>query len=145
MPRRRTVSVESPVQCTVCGGQHVLHGVAELVRQPIAFGGGGDQPDDAPTRAPWTVTLTCPRWEKPFEGSVLVPAHTRAESGLGTSIGDSPRVARYLRRRLQSRPRASLMPMVPRAVAPVRFATRDRRCGETWTRIPPSPPSVSPG
>lgn len=37
--------------------------------------GGGDQPDDAPTAAPWTVTLTCPRQDKPFEGPVLVPAH----------------------------------------------------------------------
>jgi hypothetical protein len=53
----------------------VLHGVAELVRQRIAFGGGGDQPDDAPTGAPWRVTLTCPRQERPFEGSVLIPAH----------------------------------------------------------------------
>jgi hypothetical protein len=75
MPRRRTVLVESPVQCTVCGGQHVLHGIAELVRQRIAFGGGGDQPDDAPTGAPWRVTITCPRQERSFESTVLVPAN----------------------------------------------------------------------
>jgi len=75
MPQKRTVPVESPVQCTVCSGQHVVHGVAELVRQRIAFGGGGDQPDDAPTGAPWRVTLTCPRQQKSFEGSVLVPAN----------------------------------------------------------------------
>jgi hypothetical protein len=53
----------------------VLHGVAELVRQRIAFGGGGDGPDDALTGAPWSVTLMCPRLERPFEGSVLIPAH----------------------------------------------------------------------
>lgn len=75
MTRKRTVPMESPVQCTVCGGQHVVHGVAELVRQRIAFGGGGDQPDDAPTGAPWRLTLACPLEQKSFEGSVLVPAN----------------------------------------------------------------------
>ncbi|MCA1706120.1 MAG: hypothetical protein LC808_23810 [Actinobacteria bacterium] len=45
------------------------------MRQRIAFGGGSDQPDEAPTGAPWKLTLTCPRQGTPFEGSVLVPAH----------------------------------------------------------------------
>jgi hypothetical protein len=73
MPERRTLPVESPVQCTVCGGWHVLHGVAELVRQPIAF--GGSHPEEAPPGAPWKLTLTCPRDERPFEASLLIPAH----------------------------------------------------------------------
>ena len=87
MSRRRTVPVKLPVQCTVCGGQHVLHGLAELVRQRIAFGGGGDQPDDALTGAAWRVTLTCPRLERPFEGSVLVPAHYDESVSSGGVVG----------------------------------------------------------
>jgi hypothetical protein len=75
MPRKRSVSVDLPVQCTVCGGQHTLHGVAELVRQRIAFGGGGDDAEHAPTGSPWRVTLTCPHEDRAFETSVLVPAH----------------------------------------------------------------------
>ena len=73
MSRMRTVAVELPVTCTVCGAQHVLHGVARLVRQPIAFGGGGDRSDEVATGAPWTLGLTCPRRGRSFEGSVLVP------------------------------------------------------------------------
>lgn len=74
MARTRTVQVELPVQCTVCGGQHLLHGTAELLRQPISFGGGDEHADSTPTVAPWKATLVCPREGKPFEGSILVPA-----------------------------------------------------------------------
>lgn len=74
MARTRTVQVELPVQCSVCGGQHLLHGTAELIRQAIVFGGGGEQQDGPQTVAGWKVTSVCPRQGKPFEGSVLVPA-----------------------------------------------------------------------
>jgi hypothetical protein len=46
-----------------------VRGVAELVRQPIAFGGG----DRRGTSAAWAGPITCPREQRSFEGELLVP------------------------------------------------------------------------
>jgi hypothetical protein len=46
-----------------------VRGVAELARQPIAFGGG----ERRGTSAAWAGPIMCPREQRSFEGELLVP------------------------------------------------------------------------
>lgn len=72
MSRTRTSAFDAPVRCRICGGEHVVHGIAELLRQPIAFG-GAPRPTGSAT-AGWAGPVTCPRESRSFEGELFIPA-----------------------------------------------------------------------
>lgn len=72
MPRTRSSSFELSVKCRVCGGEHTVRGTAELLRQPIVFGGGAVTRPTASTQA-WTMPLNCPLEQRTFEAELLIP------------------------------------------------------------------------
>jgi hypothetical protein len=73
MPRTRSSPFDTQIRCRVCGGNHIVRGVAELLRQPISFGGGA-QGETSVTTAGWAGPVTCPREQRSFEGELLIPA-----------------------------------------------------------------------
>jgi hypothetical protein len=83
MPRTRSTTFDVGIQCRVCGRGHLVHGVAELLRQPISFGGG--QQAGRATTAGWAGPITCPREQKSFEGELPIPAEYN-ESVRGVQI-----------------------------------------------------------
>jgi hypothetical protein len=74
MPQRtRSSHVDVPIQCRVCPRVHVVHGVAELLRQPISFG-GAPRDTSVTTTAGWAGPVTCPDTHLPFEAELSIPA-----------------------------------------------------------------------
>lgn len=71
MARARDVPFELTIRCSACGREHVVIGIAELLRQAISFGG----PEVQASTAAWAGPATCPREERPFECELLIPAN----------------------------------------------------------------------
>lgn len=71
--RTRSSPFHIRIRCRVCGEDHFVHGVAELLRQPISFG-GGRQAAGSVTTAGWAGPITCPRKQEVFEGELSIPA-----------------------------------------------------------------------
>jgi hypothetical protein len=71
MPRTRSSPFDVTVRCRVCGHDHHVRGTAELLRQPITFGGGASTAQA--TTSAWAGPVTCPREQRSFEGELRIP------------------------------------------------------------------------
>lgn len=72
MARSREGQFEVTIRCRVCGDEHIVVGVAELLRQAISFGGGQEVQE---TTAGWAGPVMCPSEQRTFECELLMPAH----------------------------------------------------------------------